>query len=116
MTISRVLTDRGAEYCGAPERHEYELCLAVENIDHTWTKVKSPQPNGICERFHKAVPDEFYRIAFRKRFCTPIGQLQADLDAWMREYNEIRTHQGRWFFGHPPRQDGLSGQVHNFYR
>src|ERR1700752_4931515 len=43
LTLQRVLTDRGTEYCGAPERHEYELYLAVENIDHTRTKVKSPQ-------------------------------------------------------------------------
>lgn len=107
VTISRVLTDRGTEYCGAPERHEYELYLAVENIDHTRTKVKSPQTNGICERFHKTVLDEFYRVAFRKRIYTTIDQLQADLDAWMREYNEIRTHQGRWCFGRTPMQTFL---------
>ena len=55
-----MLTDRGTEYCGAPERHEYELYLAVENIDHTRTKVKSPQTNGIVERFHRTVLNEFY--------------------------------------------------------
>ena len=43
VRLQRVLTDRGTEYCGAPEGHEYELYLAVENIDHTRTKVKSPQ-------------------------------------------------------------------------
>jgi transposase InsO family protein len=62
-----VLTDRGTEYCGAAERHEYELNLALENIDHTRTKVKSPQPNGIVERFHKTVLNEFYRVAFRRK-------------------------------------------------
>ena len=45
-----MLTDRGSEYCGNPERHEYELYLAVEDIDHSRTKTKSPQTNGICER------------------------------------------------------------------
>jgi hypothetical protein len=34
IALSRMLTDRGTEYCGNPERHEYELYLAVENIDH----------------------------------------------------------------------------------
>jgi hypothetical protein len=34
-----VLTDRGTEFCGKPESHEYELYLAIENIDHTRTEV-----------------------------------------------------------------------------
>ena len=95
MPLQRVLTDRGTEYCGTHDRHEYELYLAVENIDHTRTKAKSPQTNGIVERFHKTMLDEFYRIAFRKKIYETIDELQADLDAWMREYNEVRTHQGR---------------------
>src|SRR5262249_51385843 len=41
LAVSRVLTDRGTEYCGRPESHDYELYLAIENIDHTRTKVKS---------------------------------------------------------------------------
>jgi hypothetical protein len=61
-----VLTDRGTEFCGNPEHHEYELYLAVEDIDHSRTKTKSPQTNGICER-HKTLLNEFYRIAFRKK-------------------------------------------------
>ena len=83
IALSRVLTDRGTEYCGNPERHEYELYLAVENIDHTRTKARSPQTNGICERFHKTLLDEFYRVAFRKKLYRTIDELQADLDAWM---------------------------------
>jgi Winged helix-turn helix len=37
IAVSRVLTDRGTEYCGNPESHDYELYLAVEDIDHTRT-------------------------------------------------------------------------------
>ena len=66
IALTRVLTDRGTEYCGNPEHHEYELYLAIEDVDHTRTKTKSPQTNGICERFHKTVLNEFYRVAFRK--------------------------------------------------
>ena len=80
IPLQQVLTDRGTEYCGNPERHEYELYLAVEDIDHTRTKTKSPQTNGICERFHKTLLDEFYRIAFRKKIYSTIEELQADLD------------------------------------
>ena len=102
-----MLTDRGTEYCGNPEHHEYELYLAIEDIDHTRTKARSPQTNGICERFHKTVLDEFYRIAFRKRIYPTIEQLQADLDAWMAEYNHARPHQGRWCYGKTPMQTFL---------
>jgi transposase InsO family protein len=102
VTLTRMLTDRGSEYCGNPERHEYELYLAIEDIDHTRTKTKSPQTNGICERFHKTVLNEFYRVAFRKKVYRSIDELQADLDAWVCEYNETRPHQGRWCFGKTP--------------
>jgi len=107
IPLCRVLTDRGTEYCGNPEHHEYELYLAIEDIDHTRTKARSPQTNGICERFHKTVLDEFYRIAFRKRIYATIEQLQLDLDAWMAEYNQARPHQGRWCYGKTPMQTFL---------
>jgi transposase InsO family protein len=102
VRLSRVLTDRGTEYCGTPERHEYELYLAIEDIDHSRTKTKSPQTNGICERFHKTVLDEFYRVAFRKKLFASIEELQNDLDLWIKTYNEERPHQGRWCFGKTP--------------
>jgi len=105
--LMRMLTDRGSEFCGNPERHEYELYLAVEDIDHTRTKARSPQTNGICERFHKTVLNEFYRVAFRKKVYRSIDELQADLDAWVCEYNEVRPHQGRWCFGKTPMQTFL---------
>jgi transposase InsO family protein len=102
IPLSRVLTDRGTEYCGQPDRHEYELYLAVENIDHTRTKTKHPQTNGICERFNKTVLNEFYRVAFRKKLYRSLEELQADLDVWLTQYNEERTHQGRWCYGKTP--------------
>jgi transposase InsO family protein len=107
VPLLRVLTDRGSEFCGNPEHHEYELYLAVEDIDHSRTKTKSPQTNGICERFHKTVLNEFYRIAFRKKLYCSIEELQIDLDAWLCEYNEQRPHQGRWCFGKTPMQTFL---------
>ncbi len=107
IPLCRVLTDRGTEYCGSPEHHEYELYLAIEDIDHTRTKARSPQTNGICERFRQTVLDEFYRIAFRKRIYATIEQLQVDLDAWIDEYNQARPHQGRWCYGKTPMQTFL---------
>jgi transposase InsO family protein len=107
VPLIRMLTDRGTEFCGNPEHHPYELYLAVEDIEHTRTKVKSPQTNGICERFHRTILNEFYRIAFRKKLYASVDELQADLDAWLREYNQQRPHQGRWCFGKTPQQTFL---------
>ena len=104
IPLSRILTDRGTEYCGNHERHEYELYLAVEDIDHSRTKTKSPQTNGIVERFHKTILHEFYQVAFRKKLYRSIDELQADLDEWMKGYNETRPHQGRWCYGKTPMQ------------
>jgi len=111
VVLQRILTDRGTEYCGNPEHHEYELYLAVENIDHSRTKAKSPQTNGIVERYHKTMLNEFYRIAFRKKIYATIGELQKDLDAWMIEYNEERPHQGRYCFGKTPMQTFLDARA-----
>jgi len=104
IPLLRVLTDRGTEYCGAREHHEYELYLALEDIDHTKTKAKHPQTNGICERFHRTIQDEFYAVAFRKKIYENLEQLQEDLDAWIQDYNTNRTHSGKYCFGRTPMQ------------
>jgi transposase InsO family protein len=104
----RILTDRGTAYCGSPDHHEYELYLAIENVDHTRTKVKSPPTNGSCERFHRTMLNEFYRIAFRKKIYERMEDLQTDVDAWLQEYNEGRPHQGRWCYGKTPMQTFLA--------
>jgi transposase InsO family protein len=102
LPLLRVLTDRGTEYCGRAERHDYELYLAVNDIDHTKTKAKSPQTKGICERFHKTILQEFYQVAFRKKLYASLEELQADLDAWLTYYNTERTYQGKMCCGRTP--------------
>ena len=104
VPLLRVLTDRGTEYCGALEHHEFELYLAIEDIDHSKTKARHPQTNGICERFHKTIQDEFYAVAFRKKLYHTLDELQADLDIWMQNYNQERTHSGKYCFGRTPYQ------------
>lgn len=107
IPLLRILTDRGTEYCGAREHHEYQLYLAIEDIDHSKTKARSPQTNGICERFHKTIQDEFYAVAFRKKVYSSIEQLQKDLDEWLVEYNQRRPHTGRYCYGKTPYQTWL---------
>jgi transposase InsO family protein len=102
LRLLRILTDRGTEYCGNREHHEYQLYLAIEDIDHTKTKAMSPQTNGICERFHRTIKEEFYSIAFRKKIYNSIQQLQNDLDFWMQEYNLNRPHSGKYCYGKTP--------------
>ncbi len=107
VPLLRMLTDRGSEYCGSPETHEYQLMLALENIDRTRTKAKHPQTNGITERFHKTILSEFYKVAFRKKIYRSLDELQVDLDEWLRIYNEDRTHQGKHCDGRTPMQTFL---------
>ena len=102
IPVLRMLTDRGTEYCGKREHHEYQLYLAIEDIDHSRTKAKSPQTNGICERFHRAIQEEFYAIAFRKKIYHTLDELQTDLDRWMDRYNQHRTHSGKFCLGRTP--------------
>lgn len=104
IRLLRVLTDRGTEFCGALEHHEYELYLAIEDVDHSKTKARHPQTNGICERFHRTIQEEFYQVAFRKKIYHSIEELQTDLDQWLRQYNHERTHTGKYCFGKTPYQ------------
>ncbi len=102
LPMLRILTDRGTEYCGKAETHDYQLYLALNDIEHTKTKAKSPQTNGICERFHKTILQEFYQVTFRKNIYADIESLQVDLDEWLMYYNNERTHQGKMCCGRTP--------------
>jgi transposase InsO family protein len=110
MGVLRMLTDRGTEFCGKADAHDYELYLAVNDIEHTKTKARHPQTNGICERFHKTVLQEFYQVAFRTKIYTGIDDLQRDLDAWINRYNNERTHEGKMCCGRTPFATMLAGK------
>lgn len=117
LPMLRILTDRGTEYCGKADRHDYQLYLAINDIEHTRTKVKSPQTNGICERFHKTILQEFYQVTFRKKIYSDLETLQVDLDAWIDYYNNERTHQGKMCCGRTPvetLQDGKKVWLEKF--
>ncbi|MEZ4333443.1 MAG: IS481 family transposase [Myxococcota bacterium] len=110
-SVLRILTDRGTEFCGRVDEHPYQLFLAINDIDHSRTKVKSPQTNGICERFHKTILQEFYQVTFRKKLYGSLEELQVDLDTWLVWYNDERTHQGKMCCGRTPSatfEDGMT--------
>lgn len=102
LPMLRILTDRGTEYCGRADQHDYQLYMALNDIEHTKTKVCSPQTNGICERFHKTILNEFYQVMLRKNIYETIESLQKDLDEWVHYYNNERTHQGKMCCGRTP--------------
>jgi len=110
LPMLRILTDRGTEYCGRVDHHDYQLYLAINDIDHTKTNAMSPQTNGICERFHKTILNEFYQISFRKKLYTNMEDLQKDLDVWVDYYNDERTHQGKKCCGRTPKETLLDGK------
>lgn len=110
MGLIRILTDRGTEYCGKVETHDYQLYLGVNGIEHTKTKARHPQTNGICERFHKTILNEFYQVAFRRKLYKSLEELQIDLDIWLTHYNTKRTHQGKMCCGRTPMQTFVDGK------
>lgn len=111
LPLLRILTDRGTEYCGKPEHHDYQLYLAINDITHTKTKARSPQTNGICERFHRTILDEFYQVTLRKHIYNDLEALQKDLDVWLEYYNNDRTHQGKMCCGRTPMETLQDGKI-----
>jgi transposase InsO family protein len=104
VTVGAVLTDNGREFCGREDRHPYELLLALEDIQHRTTKVRTPRTNGFVERMNRTLLDECFRIAGRTTWYTDISEIQRDLDAFMEKYNLRRSHQGYRLKGKTPAQ------------
>lgn len=102
IPMLRILTDRGTEYKGKIEHHEYEMYLHIENIEHSKTQVRHPQSNGICERLHRTMQEEFYAVTFRRKLYDNMPELQKDLDEWVNYYNHERPHSGRYCYGKTP--------------
>ena len=109
LPLLRVLTDRGTEYCGIRENHPYQLFLYLNDIDHSRTKVRSPQTNGCTERFNQTLLDEFYQVAFRKKVYSSLEDIQADLEEFLHRYNAKRTNQGKHCKGRTPMDTFIDG-------
>jgi transposase InsO family protein len=101
MTVEKVLTDNGREFCGT-ERHPYELYLALNDITHKRTRVRSPQTNGFVERFHRTAKEEFFEVTLRETFYESVEALQANFDRWLAQYNTERPHRGYRNMGRRP--------------
>jgi len=49
-------------------------------------------------------------VAFRKKVYSNLEELQVDLELWLKEYNEERTHSGKYCFGETPLQTFLDAR------
>ena len=102
VEVGAVLTDNGREFCGKPETHPYELLLAIEDIEHRRTKVRSPRTNGFVERMNRTLLDECFRVQGRKTWYLEPEEIQRDLDGFPEFYNTERSHQGYRLQGRTP--------------
>lgn len=96
---------------GEIHHYDYQLYLAINDIDHTKTKAMSLQTNDICEWFHITILYEFYQIIFRKKLYSNMKELQKDLDDWMESYNNDRTLQGKKCYERTPKEVLLYGKT-----
>ncbi|MDX2139842.1 MAG: IS481 family transposase [Chloroflexota bacterium] len=101
LPVEALLSDNGREFCGTPA-HPYEIYLALNDIEHRRTKVRSPQTNGFVERFIRTAKEEFFKLAFIRKVYTHLDDLQTDFDAWLHEYNTERPHLGYRNMGRCP--------------
>ncbi len=104
VAVQAVLTDNGREFCGRPDQHPYELLLALHDIEHRTTKVRSPRTNGFVERMNRTLLDECFRVKGRTTWYTAPEQIQRDLDKFLEFYNLKRSHQGYRLKGRTPAQ------------
>lgn len=100
--VENILSDNGAEYCGKPDSHPFELFLRLEEITHRRTRVRRPQSNGFIERFHRTLLTEHFRIKGRTKWYESVEEMQKDLEEYLAIYNTERAHQGRGMNGRTP--------------
>nr|WP_232199427.1 integrase core domain-containing protein [Thioalkalivibrio thiocyanodenitrificans] len=104
VAVKAILTDNGREFCGRPEQHPYELLLALHDIEHRTTRIRSPRTNGFVERMNRTLLDECFRVAGRQTWYLSPEEIQRDLDRFLEFYNLRRSHQGYRLKGRTPAQ------------
>jgi hypothetical protein len=57
---------------------------------------------GFVERLQGTILSELWRVAFRRTYYTNVGQLERDLQAYLRFHNRERPHQGYRLQGRTP--------------
>lgn len=89
IKLREVLVDGGPEFKG-----EFAAACTRLGIRRHQLPARSPNLNAFVERFQGSALHLHYRTAFRYRFYTNAGDIDADLQAWLRFYNFERPHRG----------------------
>jgi transposase InsO family protein len=88
-----ILTDNGKVFTGRfgprPVEVLFDRICRENGISHRHTAVRSPTTTGKIERFHQSLRKEF----LADRSFTSHEAAQAELDAWVTDYNTQRPHQ-----------------------
>jgi len=104
VPLLRILTDQGANIAETARRTSMRCTWILKTSSIPARRPRARKPTGICERFHQTIQNEFYASAFRRKLYNSLEQLQADVDAWITEYNCERTHSGKYCYGKTPMQ------------
>jgi transposase InsO family protein len=105
---AELLTDNGKVFTGRfnqpPVEVLFDRVCRENGITHRLTQPRSPTTTGKIERFHRTLRAEFRT----DRVFADLEVVQAELDAWVVDYNEQRPHQALAMatpaqrFGAPP--------------
>lgn len=105
----KILTDRGSEFFTPKTGNVYQQFLEENGIEHLLVKAyNSSRMNGLCRQFAGVVENEFCSAVSRKHRFADLESLQAELDRWLRFFNEERPQQARYCYGKTPSQAVLS--------
>jgi transposase InsO family protein len=83
--IENVQTDNGSEF----HRHFETACQDL-NLEHYWSRIKTPKDNAVNERFNRTVQDEFISLG---NMTADTAVFNQRLTEWLVEYNFRRPHQ-----------------------
>jgi len=115
----QILTDNGKVFTGRffhpPVEVLFDAICREHGIEHLLTQPRSPTTTGKIERFHRSLRIEF----LSGRVFDDLASAQADLDAWVDDYNTNRPHRGigmatpaqRFSTPQPPRAPELDAHL-----
>ena len=59
---------------------------------------------GVGHVYQQTFIDTYTKVAFRRKVYRSVEEIQLDLDAWLGQYNNERTHSGKYCYGKTPMQ------------